>query len=66
MTGTSPIDSIDLEELLDQAITELVKAREHTEDCQQRSGDNIKLLESVVLKLNHIKDKRLKDSGIIH
>jgi hypothetical protein len=62
----SPLESVDLEELLEQAIGELAKAKENAANSCERNTENVSLLESVVLKLSHIKERRLKDSGIIH
>lgn len=66
MQNQNPIDSIDLDELLDEAIVQLAKARDNAENTHKCSTENVSLLESVVLKLNHIRDRRSKDSGIIH
>src|SRR5687768_5991021 len=62
----SPLESVNLDELLEQAIGELAKAKENVKHSCERNTENVSLHESVVLKLSHIKERRLKDSGIIH
>lgn len=54
----SNIDSVDLNALLDDAISQLAKARECAENSHKCHTDNVSLLESVILKLKHIKERR--------
>lgn len=61
---TNFIDSVDFDQLLDEAIENLAQARSKEEEDQRRSTEKIHLLESVVTKLQHIK-KRREDSGIL-
>jgi hypothetical protein len=61
---TNPIDSVDIDDLLNEAIENLAQARMKEEEDQKRSDEKIHLLESVVIKLEHIKRRR-EDSGIL-
>lgn len=64
MPTSGPNDSIDVDEALAEAIENLAQARAREEEDQRRSTEKIKLLESVIVKLEHIK-KRRDDSGIL-
>jgi hypothetical protein len=62
----NPIDSIDLDELLQEAMAQLAVAKQNSEQNEKRCAENVAILESVVRRLSHIKDRRLRDSDIIH
>lgn len=61
---TNPVDSVDFDLLLEEALENLAQARVKEEEDQKRSEEKIHLLESVVTKLEHMK-KRREDSGIL-
>jgi hypothetical protein len=62
----SPLDSVDADALFEDVILQLAKVKENAGRDQCSSGkESIALLESIVMKLNHIRERRVKDSDII-
>jgi hypothetical protein len=62
----NPLESVDVDALLEEAILQLAKVKENAgRDVCCSGKENISLLESIVLKLNHIKERRVRDSDII-